>query len=326
MIRGNLETNTFTSGATPSTVVHLHPEVAVNFSDNWMAGAELSIDFGNRMAEVGHGLFIRHTFIKAGKHEVFSYVFLNKKTSRPLVPGGGNNKTSVTKIGPGVGLLHFFNSAVALETKLDYNLYHNERYNSYNAVKLNGNFFLSAGLQYFFDSKLTSDSTKIDYQIYKGDWIIGGLASFGSQDILLFSSSYTANLLQPFAGYFITDHIVVGSGLNYNNDNYFGRFILGLSPFGRYYLKVRRKHQFFGELKFAYNMIWENVGDNKYDRRPFSYILSPGIGYSTRILPQVSFDIMLNMDRNTSYISGLETPFKSNQFNINVGLTAFLTN
>jgi len=322
MVNGKLETNTLILNGKPSTALHLQPQVAVNFSDNWMAGASLSIDVANKVARVGHGLFIRHTIIKANKNEFFTHLFFEHSTQRSLLAGGGRNKITTTKIGPGLGLLHFFNKAIAMEIKMDYEVFQKLTNQGFE-IKQNGNFIIHTGLQFFFDSKLKADSTKWNYEINKGDWVIGGFATIGKANLNEFSY-YTSNLLQPFAGYFITNRILVGTGFNYNNDNTFRRFVVGLSPFGRYYIKAGRKHQFFGEFKFAYNAIWSLIGD-QYDRSHLSYIISPGLGYSTWILPEVSFDIKFNMDRNASFLDKSQW-FKTTQFNFNVGLTAFLRN
>lgn len=321
MVNGNLETNTFITNGSPSTGLHLHHQVAVNFSENWMAGAALSIDVVNKVARVGHGLFIRHTALKANKNEFFVHAFFEHSTQRSLQSGGGRFKQVTTFFGPGFGFLHFFNRTIALEAKMDYYLFQKNNQRSY-SQKQNGNFLLNVGLQYFFDSKLRSDSTKMDFKINKGDWVIGGIATIGNNNPIE-NDFYTSNLLQPYAGYFITKNIMVGSGFNYNNDNYFQRFILGLAPLSRYYIKSGLKSQFFGELKFTYNHIWQKNGET-YERAPFSYIISPGIGYSTWILPEVSFDIKLNMDKNASYITSSDQWYKSTQYNLNVGLTAFL--
>ncbi len=322
MVNGKLETNTYTLNGSPTTILHLQPELALNFSESWMAGASLSIDFANKIARVGHGLFVRHTFIRANKNEIFAHAFFEHSSQRYL-QGGGNSKYTTTTIGPGFGLLHFFNSAVALEAKMDYNLFQKTR-SQFNSNKRNANFVLNFGLQYFFDSKLKADSVKWNYNINKGDWVIGGTATFGykpnSNPDFNFTSS---NILQPFAAYFITSHILLGSGFNTGNDASFQRILLGLSPFSRYYIKVARKHQFFGELKFSYNFIWQNSGE-QYKRFPYSYAISPGLGYSTWILPEVSFDITFSIDNNALYDQILDEWFKAKQFNLNVGLTAFL--
>ena len=70
-------------------------------------------------------------------------------------------------------------------------------------------------------------------------------------------------------------------------------------------------------------MIWDK-SNNEYNRRPLSYVISPGIGYSTWILPEISFDIKFNMDNNAFFIETSDEWYKTTQFNLNVGLTAFL--
>ncbi len=328
MVNGNLETNTFMSFGSPSTNLYLDPEVAVNIADNWTIGASLTINVVNKIATVGQGLEVRHTFIKANKNEVFAHLFVDFSTRRSLLSGGGINKYNTTTIGPGFGFLHFFNPAIAFETKIDYWLINKESVRD-NSYYRNGNFHVSLGLQYFFDSKLKVDSTEVNYSTNKGDWVIGGNANLGYNDEGVINRNFTPfNSLQPFTGYFITNHILVGSGLNYGNDANFFYFTLGVAPFSRYYFKIGRKRQLFAELQFSYNLQWQkrNNQDKNYDRSPKSYIISPAIGYSTRILPEVSFDIKFNMDNISTYLGRNDNWNKTKQFNFNVGLTAFLPN
>ena len=320
MLDGSLLTNTQVINGSSSTDVFINPEVAVSFSDNWMAGARLNINIRDKIARVGQGLFVRHTFIRAGRNEVFAQVDFYREVQRSLVPDGPNLRFNTFKTGPGAGLLHFFNPNVALEALVDYNVFSRIEING-NKQRGNGDLNVNFKIKYFFNSQLQNDSSLYVYTTQKGDWVAGGQIALGTNSAYDFRSP--RNVLQPYVGYFVSDHILIACGLNYSDDTRQEQIILGLNPFARYYVKVGRKKQIFGELQGLYNLVWFPFSRNKKWEH-WSRSGGASIGFSNGINRNVSFDIKVGLHQDGLYGSFLGNWLNYQRFSIGLGLQAFI--
>lgn len=109
-------------------------------------------------------------------------------------------------------------------------------------------------------------------QLTKGNWLVGGTASFFSSDNLASSPSNTVTsnsiniAVSPNIGYFITDKFAAGLGLSYTkykaqldgsgglNTNT-NRFRVG--PFARYYfLNADNKFNILADASYQYGLYW----------------------------------------------------------------------
>ncbi|QNF33493.1 porin family protein [Adhaeribacter swui] len=148
-------------------------------------------------------------------------------------------------------------------------------------------------------------------QIPAGTTFIGGSASFSNRtdkntrnpdiDNKSVSTSYS---LYPKAGYFITDNIALGLGINYysNRTKYKESSIdesfrgkqhsLGINPFARYYKMLGEKIGFFGQFTLSYENGKSKNNDFIYQKQTsfgaslapgFVFFATPKIGIETTI-------------------------------------------
>ncbi len=133
-------------------------------------------------------------------------------------------------------------------------------------------------------------------QIPSGTLFVGGSASFSSNssknnqnpDITYKTKSTSLNF-NPKVGYFITDNIALGIGINfYNSKSRFEDYDLteqirnknnsiGINPFGRYYKLLSEKVGFFGQFTLSYTKgRGESNGNIHQKNSSFGASLAPG--------------------------------------------------
>lgn len=149
------------------------------------------------------------------------------------------------------------------------------------------------------------------------------------------SSNINATLF-PSAGVFVTDNLLVGTGLqlgyqrskshNINGDNISRNIQYGLSPFVRYYLAGTSPHRFFGQLSGG--IAWGNnytkyqVNSQTLSGSTTSHYItaSAGLGYNYFLTPGAALEVMAAYYRNGIGVSN----FNYGEAAVSVGFTVFL--
>lgn len=120
----------------------------------------------------------------------------------------------------------------------------------------------------------------------------------------------TSFSLTPRAGYFVTDAIAVGAGLNlsmsstkYDDDDKYNGTSISFTPFVRYYLPQRLFGQFeigFGSSKDKWTYVDDD--DEVYKYKSFNWSLGVGYAYflnnNVAIEPLVSYNAISYTDRD----------------------------
>lgn len=146
---------------------------------------------------------------------------------------------------------------------------------------------------------LTAISVSSMAQTEKGKVLLGGYFSFSNFKNNGETKSSTNFAINPTAGVFITDNLVIGAGVGYSYSSYpINQEINGvasvekmttngvrISPFGRYYVGITPQLKFFGHLEASVN--WLKSKADVQDKLLYSYTnaktnlygasLSPGI-------------------------------------------------
>lgn len=114
---------------------------------------------------------------------------------------------------------------------------------------------------------LFSVTTAAFSQINKGQWLIGGNASFSTDkdNSSISKDRSTTFQLSPNAGYFVSDKLAVGARINFMSDKNeveYGSYTeatntsVSLSPFVRYYfLPKTEKLNLFADAGYVYGRI-----------------------------------------------------------------------
>ena len=138
---------------------------------------------------------------------------------------------------------------------------------------------------------LISISVSCMAQTEKGKILLGGYAYFNSYKGTSMTDRNTNLGINPTVGIFVTDNLVIGTGLGYVHSAYTQDLVDGgsvrrkayavsVSPFGRYYVGITPQLKFFGQLEAAVN--WRNIKGNEVIREKdlksnfYSATLSPG--------------------------------------------------
>lgn len=146
-----------------------------------------------------------------------------------------------------------------------------------------------------------------------------------------FSSSSTRLWLSPKAGYFITDQIVVGLGLNvssvstkYDDDDKVVSSTISFAPFARYYLP----RDFFGQLEIGTGSLTQTYkepeeSDDKFQYSSFSWSL--GVGYSHPLNDFIAIEPLLTYTRSVfKEKGGIDYEDREGELTLQVGLSIFL--
>lgn len=138
---------------------------------------------------------------------------------------------------------------------------------------------------------LISISVSCMAQTEKGKILLGGYAYFNSYKGTSMTDRNTNLGINPAVGIFVTDNLVIGTGLGYVHSAYTQNLVDGgsvrrkadavsVSPFGRYYVGITPQLKFFGQLEAAVN--WRNIkgneamGEKDLKSNFYSATLSPG--------------------------------------------------
>ena len=141
---------------------------------------------------------------------------------------------------------------------------------------------------------LISISVSCMAQPAKGKILLGGYANFNTYKGTSMTGRNTNLGINPTVGIFVTDKLVIGTGLGYVHSAYTQNLVDGeeigsvrrkayavsLSPFGRYYVGITPQLKFFGQLEAAVN--WRNIkgneatGEKDLKSNFYSATLSPG--------------------------------------------------
>jgi outer membrane protein len=172
-------------------------------------------------------------------------------------------------------------------------------------------------------------------QTEKGSKFIGvSIGNIGYQKDNYFSSIGAD--LNPSAGVFVTDNLLLGSGLqvgyrrtksNGNSSNYTNRTIsYGISPFARYYFSGAATHRFFGQVSGGvarYNQRRESddyVSPGGVSRDNSTYFTYGGaLGYNYFLTPGAALEVTAGYNR-----FGFDERSTNGSFNIQAGVAVFL--
>jgi len=148
---------------------------------------------------------------------------------------------------------------------------------------------------------LTAISANSMAQTEKGKVLLGGYLDFSTQKKNNQTKSIVNFGVNPTAGFFIADNLVIGTGIGYTHTRYPQNQIdpltnkntesiqkansIKISPFGRYYVNITPQLKFFGHLEASVNWIElksdvpDKSIDNYSNRKSnfYSASLSPGM-------------------------------------------------
>jgi len=154
----------------------------------------------------------------------------------------------------------------------------------------------------YFPGRTTADSAAVESALQKGNFLFGGSGSlnFAQED-------FTFIYMSPRAGYFITDHLVLGAGFNYvyqrlenssagggQSSTFSNQALIG-NVFARYYVY----NGFFTELEaglMLFNSAKENGEELELQNLSVRYF-SARLGYSWFISPALALEPSLRFGR-----------------------------
>ena len=133
-----------------------------------------------------------------------------------------------------------------------------------------------------------------DAQITKGNWMIGGNASYSSTNYKSDFGSKTKFFdlqLIPHVGYFIADKIATGiaanivyMGFNVDASTQATSTDFNLGPFIRYYLlSTEREFNIVTEATYQYGFAGGNVGSKKPRKNTFAFAAGPVIYFTNSV-------------------------------------------
>lgn len=159
-------------------------------------------------------------------------------------------------------------------------------------------------------------------QIEQGRFLAGGSVGLSFQN---YKSVYDGNTndetkttrfsLSPRAGYFVTDAIAVGAGLNlslssskYDDDDKYNGTSISFTPFVRYYLPQRLFGQFELGLGSSKDK-WTYVDDDDEEYKYKYFFWSLGVGYAYFLNDNVAIEPMVTYNAST-YTDRDDTNYK----------------
>lgn len=166
-------------------------------------------------------------------------------------------------------------------------------------------------------------ATQVSAQVYKGQWLAGGNASFetgkfGDSD----NSKYTSVSFNPNAGYFFINNLAGGLRLSiestkYKSDDDASSSIL-FAPFVRYYfLPASEKVNIFGDASYGFGSFKDGESESFNE---FSIMAGPSIF----ITPNTAIEFALRYSSAGGDAYGGDD--RSNKFGLNVGFQIHLGN
>jgi outer membrane protein len=175
-------------------------------------------------------------------------------------------------------------------------------------------------------------------QIEKGNILASGSLGFASskyKEVDNGTTDYESNStyfwFMPKGGYFITDAIVVGVGLNlstgstkYEDDDKFISSTTAFTPFARYYLP----QGYFGHIEFgpgSTSETWKSSGSEDSKEKYNSFLWTLGVGYAFFLNDHVSVEPMVSY-ASTTYSDKDNTNYKEKNgvIMIQVGFSIYL--
>jgi hypothetical protein len=292
LITGNADALRNLSQGGDNFFLGLAPQAGYFLTDNWMVG--LGGQYNYNRSRSFQALVRSRTWSLAP----FTRFYLPKQQGAVLpflALGGGYQQTrnefssSETEsdlffLNANVGLNYFFNANVAAEATLGYQgVYPGNAQQDVHSLLWN------VGLQIFLMPR-TEDETPGGVPIEQGSWLAGfnansGLANIGESNDLFLS-------VMPVAGYFLTDHVVVGSGFQmvFADEN----AIVNPEPFVRYYfISGEAALQPFAMVGFGTRF---QLADSSSNSNFFSLNAMAGIGVDWFFLPNVALEGALRYD------------------------------
>ena len=183
----------------------------------------------------------------------------------------------------------------------------------------------------FTSSKLLAQDTELNIEkpqtsanvanesIKQGNWLVG--ASVGSLGYNFKSETFQL-ILEPRAGYFISDNAVLGTQAQIGLTFYDGgeNFSYGLTPFARYYFPegASPNSRWFGEALagFAGSSMKDSDGD-----RIFGSVLGLRAGYAHFVARNIALEATLNYTRTSADITVDTSP---SGLSVGVGFQIYL--
>jgi len=200
---------------------------------------------------------------------------------------------------------------------------------------------------------LTAISVSSMAQTEKGKVLLGGYFDFSTTKKNNETKSITNFGINPTAGFFVSDNLVIGTGVGFTHSSYPQNDVINdintvyqqktnsirISPFGRYYVGITPQIKFFGHLEASVN--WSKfkadglpgkvIEDSNIKSNFYSVSLSPGFA----IFPSKKIGIELslsgfyfskqNWKSQDVKISGDKTfGFGSDFFNPRLGIQFYL--
>jgi len=153
-------------------------------------------------------------------------------------------------------------------------------------------------------------------QPHKGSILIGGTAGFS---VTNYPGDFNASVISvtPLAGFFITDKLAVGGGINltFLGGDADGSTI-GLSPMARYYFNGDGSTRFFGQG----GLTWQNVnpGGDFDSQSAFGFGLGVGLDYFFN--ERVALEAILGYNN----LKGEDDDGSTGTFGISLGVAAFI--
>lgn len=178
-------------------------------------------------------------------------------------------------------------------------------------------------------------SISVNAQITKGNWMVGGNASFSSKESFSDLNKSEKKIersvqISPNIGYFFIDKLAVGGKIGYeglfNNSfggNSFNTYFFG--PFVRYYfLKPEKLVNLFAEGSYSYSDLHEN-GTSSYNaftqhNDTFNIMAGPVVYFNS----SVSMEFTIQYSTTKTRLSGFNGT--SNNFQAGLGFQIYLKN
>jgi len=213
--------------------VGLAPQAGYFLTDNWMVG--LGVQYNYNRSSSFQTLVQTYTWSVAPTTRF--YLPTQQSALAPfLALGGGYQQTrnefsgseaqaELFFLNANAGVNYFFNANIAAEATFGYQgVYPSNVQQDVHSLLVN------VGLQLFLPPTSGEEAQRA-LPIKQGNWLVGFNANSGLVDIGGFDDLFLS--IVPTAGYFLTDRLVVGSGLQlaFANEN----AIVNPEPFARYY-------------------------------------------------------------------------------------------
>lgn len=159
-------------------------------------------------------------------------------------------------------------------------------------------------IQFFIAALLISLSTNA--QITKGNWMVGGSASFKSYKSENVNTGNIENYnyvdLSPNLGYFIMDKLVIGAKTGFGYVGYTGGDYgksYNIGPFVRYYfLKPEKLINVFAQANYGFGEYINSV-NSKYPTRNYGFKAGPVIFFNSSVALEMALEYNRSNENST---------------------------